>query len=79
VALRSLPQGTIINPSDVSLSTVVAGDPIKIIVAAGTLAVETQGRRVSCAGSRACAGLPSGKHVEGHMDDAGHLIMEVPE
>jgi hypothetical protein len=79
VAVRSLPQGTILNPSDVSMSAVVAGDPIKIIVAAGTLAVETQGRRVSCAGSRACAVLPSGKHVEGHMDDAGHLIMEVPE
>jgi hypothetical protein len=79
VALRSLPQGTIIIPSDVSMSAVVAGDPIKIIVAAGTLAVETQGRRVPCTGGRACAVLPSGKHVEGYMDDAGHLIMEIPK
>ena len=78
VAVRSLPIGTFINPGDVSMSAVVAGDPIKIVVAAGALAVETQGRRVACAGGRACAVLPSGKHVEGHLDDAGHLIMEVP-
>ena len=78
VAVRSLPVGTAINPGDVSMSAVVAGDPVKIVVAAGALAVETQGRRVACGGSRACAVLPSGKHVEGRLDDAGHLIVEVP-
>jgi hypothetical protein len=78
VAVRSLPAGTIIDSGDVSMSASVAGDPIKIVVATGALAVATQGRRVACAGGRACAVLPSGKHVEGHLDDAGHLIVEVP-
>jgi hypothetical protein len=77
VALRSLPAGTPLYPGDVSKSSVVAGDPVKIIVAAGAVAIETQGRRVPCARSRACAVLPTGKHVEGHMDDSGRLIVEV--
>jgi hypothetical protein len=77
VAIRSLPAGTSLDPRDVSMSAVVAGDPVKIIVAAGTVAIETQGRRVPCARSRACAVLPTGKHVEGHMDDSGRLIVEV--
>jgi hypothetical protein len=77
VAIRSLPAGTALDSRDVSMSSVVAGDPVKIIVAAGTVAIETQGRRVPCARSRACAVLPTGKHVEGHMDDSGRLIVEV--
>jgi hypothetical protein len=77
VAIRSLPAGTTLEPRDVSMSSVIAGDPVKIIVAAGTVAIETQGRRVPCARSRACAVLPTGRHVEGHMDDSGRLIVEV--
>jgi flagella basal body P-ring formation protein FlgA len=78
VAVRSLSAGTTLSPADVSLSAVVAGDPVKIIVAAGAVAIETQGRRVACARSRACAVLSSGKHLEGRMDDDGRLIVEVP-
>ena len=78
VAIRSLPAGTALDPRDVSITSVVAGDPVKIIVAAGTVAIETQGRRVPCARSRACAVLSTGKHLEGHMDDGGRLIVEVP-
>jgi flagella basal body P-ring formation protein FlgA len=78
VAVRSLPAGTSLGPADVSMSAVVAGDPVKIVVAAGAVAIETQGRRVACARSRACAVLSTGKHVEGHMDDSGRLIVEVP-
>ena len=78
VAVRSLPAGTALGPKDVSMSAVVAGDPVKIVVAAGAVAIETQGRRVACARSRTCAVLATGKHVEGHMDDSGRLIVEVP-
>lgn len=78
VAVRVLPAGTTIHAADVSTSAVVAGDPVKIVVAAGAVAIETQGRRVSCARSRACAVLSTGRHVEGHMDDSGRLIVEVP-
>jgi flagella basal body P-ring formation protein FlgA len=78
VAIRSLSAGTVVNPADVGGSTVVAGDPVKILVVSGVLAVEAQGRRIPCGQSRACAVLSSGKHLEGHMDDNGRLIVEVP-
>ncbi len=78
VAVRNLPSGTIIRPGDASRSAVVAGDPVKVIVISGVLAVEAQGRRVSCGESRACAVLTSGRHLEGHMDGFGRLIVEVP-
>jgi hypothetical protein len=76
VAVRTLPAGTAIDARDVSKSSVVAGDPVKVIIA-GTVAIETQGRRIPCVRSRACAVLPTGKHVEGQMDDNGRLIVEV--
>jgi flagella basal body P-ring formation protein FlgA len=78
VAVHAISTGSMVEPSDVSGSTVVAGDPVKIVVVAGALAVETQGRRITCGRGRACAVLPSGKHVEGEMDESGHLIVEVP-
>ena len=78
VAVRGLPAGTTIRAADVSSSAVVAGDPIKILVVSGVLAVEAQGRRIPCDPSRACAVLSSGKHLEGHMDGSGRLIVEVP-
>jgi hypothetical protein len=77
VAVRNLPAGTALDPRNVSKSSVVAGDPVKIVVAAGAVAIETQGRRVPCSPSRACAVLASGRHVEGRMDDRGRLIVEV--
>jgi hypothetical protein len=77
VAVRSLPAGTALDPRDVSKTVVVAGDPVKIVVAAGAVSIETQGRRIPCSPSRACAVLPSGRHVEGRMDDRGRLIVEV--
>ena len=77
VAVRRLSSGTTLSPADVSKTSVVAGDPVKIVVSAGAVAIETQGRRVACGGSRACAVLPTGKHVEGRMDDNGRLIVEV--
>jgi flagella basal body P-ring formation protein FlgA len=78
VAIRSLSAGAVVNPADVGKSTVVAGDPVKILVVSGVLAVEAQGRRIPCGQSRACAVLSSGRHLEGHMDDRGRLIVEVP-
>ena len=78
VAVRGLPAGTAIRAADVSRSAVVAGDPIKILVVSGVLAVEAQGRRIPCGPSRACAVLSSGKHLEGRMDDRGRMIVELP-
>lgn len=76
LALRVLPAGTLLSASDVGRTAVVAGDPIKVLVAAGLIAIETRGRRISCPGGHACAVLPSGKHVQGRVDEMGRLIVE---
>jgi hypothetical protein len=77
VAVRGLAAGNTIRAADVGSSAVVAGDPIKILVVSGVLAVEAQGRRIPCGPSRACAVLSSGKHLEGRMD-GGRMIVELP-
>jgi hypothetical protein len=54
-----------------------AGTSIKIVVRAGALSVEQVGRIVPCTRDAVCAVLPSGKHVEGRVED-GRLIVELP-
>jgi flagella basal body P-ring formation protein FlgA len=78
IAARSLPMGAVLRPDDVSRTNVSLGDPIKVVFVAGVVAIETQGRRSNCLRSRDCAVLPSGKHVEGHIDETGRLLVEVP-
>jgi hypothetical protein len=78
IASRTLAIGRAIDPGDVSRSSVTLGDPIKVVLVAGAVFIETQGRRSNCLRTRDCAVLSSGKHVEGHIDDAGRLIVEVP-
>ncbi len=78
IASRTLPMGSPIDATDVSRSTVALGDPIKVVFVAGAVTIETQGRRSNCLRTRDCAVLPSGKHVEGHIDEGGRLIVEVP-
>jgi flagella basal body P-ring formation protein FlgA len=79
LAARVLPAGRMIDASDVSDSSVAAGDSVKIVVVSGAVAVETRGRRVTCGSGRACAVLASGKHLEGRMDADGQLLVEVPQ
>lgn len=78
VASRTLPMGSAIQPSDVSRTSVSLGDSVKVIFLSGAVAIETQGRRSSCLRGRDCAVLSSGRHVEGHLDESGRLIVEVP-
>lgn len=78
VASRVLPLGIVIQPGDVSRSSAILGDQIKVVFLAGAVAIETQGRRSGCLRGRDCAILASGRHVEGHIDEVGRLIVEVP-
>ncbi len=79
VASRNLPAGCAINQTDVSNTSVTLGDPIKVVFVSGAVAIKTNGRRSPCLRSRDCAVLASGKHVEGQIDEAGRLIVEVPQ
>jgi hypothetical protein len=77
VAQANLPRGTLIEKLHVAGATVASGSALKVVVVTGALAAELQGRAVACGAGRVCAVLPSGRHVEGHMED-GYLLVEVP-
>lgn len=53
------------------------GAPVTVVVRAGALAVAQPGRAVACGRERACAVLPSGRRVEGRVQD-GALWVEAP-
>jgi hypothetical protein len=74
-AARPLPRGQLVQAAHVRDGAPAAGQPVKVVVQVGSLLVEQTGRTVSCGRSRACAVLPSGKHVEGRLED-GRLYVE---
>jgi flagella basal body P-ring formation protein FlgA len=77
VAARDLRRGTVIESTHVAGATLPAGEPVKVVVITGALAVEMQGRAVPCGSRRTCVVLPSGRHVEGRLEN-GRLLVEVP-
>jgi flagella basal body P-ring formation protein FlgA len=77
VADRSLGIGQMIESDAVRAPGLRAGEPVKIILVSGTLAIEQTGRAVPCGRNRNCAVLPSGKHLEGTIAD-GRLVVQVP-
>jgi hypothetical protein len=77
VASHPLARGQTLMPADVKRSSGNAGDTVKVLVTSGALAIETQGRLVSCGRDKTCAVLTSGKHVEGRLSE-GRLIVEMP-
>jgi hypothetical protein len=54
-----------------------AGTSVRIVVRTGALTVEQLGRIVPCSRDAVCAVLPSGRHVEGRLED-GRLIVDLP-
>jgi hypothetical protein len=79
VASRAIPKGALVTERDVhGDGRGSTGSDIKVVVTHGSLAVTTQGRRIPCGGGRMCAVLPSGKRVEGLLDEADRLIVELP-
>jgi len=53
------------------------GEPVVVVVRAGVVAVAQPGRAVPCAREHACAVLPSGRRVEGRLED-GRIVVEAP-
>jgi hypothetical protein len=77
LAARDLPRGSVLQASDIAGATTAAGEAVKVIVMSGLLAIEVQGRAIACGIGRTCAVLPSGRHVEGHLQD-GQLLVDLP-
>ncbi|HUK65956.1 MAG TPA: hypothetical protein VLV17_03960 [Anaeromyxobacteraceae bacterium] len=75
-AERSLPAGAAVDESLVRVGP-RPGEPVEVVLHAGALSVEAQGRATPCQRGRACALLASGRRVEGEWHD-GRIVLELP-
>jgi flagella basal body P-ring formation protein FlgA len=75
VADRFLGAGQMVEPSAARAAGLRNGDAVKVVLVAGAMMVEQNGRALAC-GRAQCAVLPSGKHVEGILVD-GRLMVNV--
>ncbi len=76
-ASRSMGSGQLVTAAHLDSENPGAGSTIKVVVRAGSLGVTQSGRAVPCGRGRACAILPTGKHVEGIMQ-GGMLVVDLP-
>jgi hypothetical protein len=74
---RTLVPGQMVEADMVRAPGPRPGDPVKVVLVAGALAIEQTGRSVPCARNHNCAVLPSGKHVDGAFVD-GRLLVQMP-
>lgn len=77
IAARTLMAGTVVDASSVRSNKPSAGSQVRVSIEMGALKVEQIGRLIPCGGDRACAVLPSGKRVEGALED-DRLVVMVP-
>lgn len=76
-AARTLMAGQVLDAASVRADRLASGGQVKVTVRSGGVTIEQSGRLVSCGADRTCAVLPSGKHVEGVMED-GRLVVRAP-
>jgi hypothetical protein len=76
IAARALSAGV---PLDETLLRVGArpGETVAVVLQAGALSVEQQGRAIACRRGRVCALLPSGRRVEGIWHE-GRIVLGSP-
>jgi len=77
VADRWLAAGRIVDSDLVRAAGPATGQTVKVVIQAGALVIEESGRVVPCVRGRACAVLPSGRRLEGDMND-GRLMVSLP-
>jgi hypothetical protein len=75
-AARDLPAGARLQPGAVRGGP-PPGSPVTVLVRTGAITVARPGRAVPCPPGRACALLPSGRRVEGRLED-GLVVLEAP-
>lgn len=75
IAARTLMANQVLDVNSVRANRGTSGGQVKVTVRAGALTVEQTGRLIQCGGGRTCAVLPSGKHVEGFMENDRLVVM----
>ena len=76
IAERALGAGQMIEADAVRAPGPRPGESVKVAIVSGTLFIEQTARVVSCGRGRVCAVLPSGKHIEGTLEN-GRLKVEL--
>jgi hypothetical protein len=76
IAARALPAGATVDEAAIRIGA-RPGDPVAVLLRAGTLSVEQEGRAIACRRGRVCALLPSGRRVEGVWHD-GRIVLGSP-
>jgi hypothetical protein len=74
---RSVGMGQMIEADVVATPGLRAGEPVRILIISGALAIEQIGHAVPCTRGHNCAVLPSGKRIEGTLVD-GRLLVQLP-
>ena len=75
-AARALVAGAALLAADVHAGP-LPGEPVTVVVRAGAVELATAGRAIGCPHGKTCAVLPSGRRVEGRLED-GRLVLETP-
>ncbi|HEY0706264.1 MAG TPA: hypothetical protein VGG33_05670, partial [Polyangia bacterium] len=76
-AARTINAGQMVEAAHIEDGRPSTGSSIKVAIRSGSLMVTQFGRAVACGGGRTCAVLPSGKHVEGTIEN-DTLVVEIP-
>jgi len=74
---RALAKGQVLEAAHLESAAPEAGESIEVVVLVGDLRIVQTGRVVGCGRNKACALMPSGKHVEGQLVE-GRLLVEAP-
>lgn len=77
VSMRALKKGAVVQNRDIRARGPRPGDPIRVRMVRGGLAIEQRGRAARCTGAQACADLTTGKRVFGAYDGAV-LVVRLP-
>jgi len=77
IAARTMMSGQVVDASSVRSNKPSAGSQVRVSIRMGALSVEQIGRLVECGNTHFCAVLPSGKRVEGALEN-DRLVVMVP-
>jgi flagella basal body P-ring formation protein FlgA len=77
IATNMIASGAVIEKHAVHIAQPKVGTQISVTIVAGGVTVEEAARVLPCVPDRVCVMLPSGKRLDGTMQD-GHLLVEAP-
>jgi hypothetical protein len=73
IAARAIAGGAVLEPSHLRVGPETGGS-LTVVVNSGSVRLEQVGRRVACGGQKVCAILPTGKRVEGRLENDELLV-----